>query len=56
MIQLTHANLKTPIYLVASLIYCYYFSETHKATLIMGNGGALIPVSESPEEVANALK
>lgn len=50
-ITLTHANVKKQAEVAVNLIAAYWYSEAHKATLVMATGGAMIPVLESPEEV-----
>lgn len=54
-IELTHANTKATIVVVASQVFSFYFSEGHKCTLVLSAGGALLPVKESSEEIRKLL-
>lgn len=47
----THANNSKPIYVARPLIFSVYYSEANKATHIVANGGAIIPVSEPLDKV-----
>lgn len=51
LVQLTHANYKTSIYLTKQTMFSWYFSEAQKCTMVIATGGAMIPVLESPKEV-----
>jgi hypothetical protein len=54
-ITLTHANLKISVDIAVNTIFAYYFSESHKATLIVSTGGQVMPVLEKVEAVREAL-
>jgi hypothetical protein len=49
---LTHANLKTPIWVDLDLLGAWFYSETNKATHLILIAGAMMPVLESCEEIA----
>ena len=53
---LTHANMKTPIYIARPLIFSVYYSEAQKATYVVAAGGAIIPVQESVDKVVEMWK
>ena len=55
MITLTHANTGDVVNVVASLIFAYYYSNTHQATIVVGLGGAMFPVKESPIDINEKL-
>ena len=55
LIKVTHANLSRPVWLVKELIAGFYYSEAHKATHIVSNGGAIFPALESEEELKALL-
>ena len=55
-VQFTHANLNTPIFVTKTQVFSLYFSETHKATLLLATGGAMIPVKESLDEARKKLQ
>lgn len=55
-IEFTHANLGTPIYVTVTQVFSVYYSETHKATLLLATGGAMIPVKESLDAVRQKLQ
>lgn len=50
-IEVTHANQHTKVYVPVTQIFAYYYSEGHKATLLLATGGAMLPIKESPDEV-----
>jgi len=50
-IEVTHANTNAAIFVPVSKIFAYYHSEGHKATLLLADGGAMLPVKETPDEV-----
>jgi hypothetical protein len=52
----THANLNTPVEVLLSQLFTYYYSESHKSTLLLAIGGAMIPVKEGVDEVRKALQ
>lgn len=56
LLKFNHANLATPVYIPESLIFAHYYSPGNKATLLVASGGAIVPVSESPEEVSKKLE
>lgn len=51
-IKVTHANLNTPVEVSVGLIYARYYSAGHKSTMLLSSGGALVPVSETLEQIA----
>lgn len=56
MITVTHANIPdTKISVVADQIFCYYYSQAHKCTHLIGPGSSMIPVSESMETIQTLL-
>lgn len=52
LIQLTHANLNTPLIVDAALLGAWYYSQSQRCTIVMLSGGAAAPVKESVEEVS----
>lgn len=52
----THANLGRPVEVSASLIFSFYYSESHKCVFLVASGGAIIPVSESLEVVREKVQ
>ena len=50
-IEVTHANNAAKIFVPVNQIFAVYYSEGHKATLVMATGGAMIPVKETADEV-----
>lgn len=55
MIELTNANTKDKLFFIKQQIFAFWYSAHYKATIISAVGGALIPVSESVEEVTKQL-
>jgi hypothetical protein len=55
-IELTHANTNKKIVVSKPLIFAFYFSETHKCTLILATGGAMLPVKESEDEIKEKMR
>jgi hypothetical protein len=49
--KFTHANTKVEILVSLPLVFCAYYSEATKCTHLLANGGAIIPIVESPEIV-----
>lgn len=49
-----HANTLKEVTIIRDMIFTWFLSDAHKSTLIMGTGGALIPIAESPEQVEKA--
>lgn len=49
--KLTHANKNTDIHIDIHQVFTAWFSLHHKATLVMADAGAMLPVKESAEEV-----
>jgi hypothetical protein len=56
LLTFTHANLNTPIEVVAGQVFSYYYSNSHKCVLLLAVGGAMIPVAESMEEVREKMQ
>lgn len=54
-ITVLHANTKALVEVATDLIFAYYYSPASKSTYLVANGGAIIPVSESPEEIKQKL-
>lgn len=52
----THANSHQPVVISEALAFSWWHSPAHKSTYIMGNGGALIPVLETFEEVTKRIQ
>lgn len=50
-VKFTHANNKVPVYVTKELTWNVYYSEGHKSTFIVSNGGSVIPVVEPVAEV-----
>lgn len=50
-IEVTHANNNSKIYVPVTQIFAYYYSEGHKATLLLATGGAMLPVKETVDEI-----
>lgn len=55
-LEVTHANANTKVIVVRELLFSFYYSEGHKAVLLMSTGGGMIPVKESLENVSELLK
>lgn len=53
-LKFTHANSQKDIYVAKPLIFSCYYSDAHKATHIVANGGAIIPVLDSLDNVVKA--
>lgn len=57
----THANLKDEnqkplmIGIAKQLLFSFYFSQHHQCTHLIANGGAIVPVLERPEQVAQVV-
>ena len=51
LLEFTHANNRQKVYVAKSLIFSIYYAEVNKCTFILSSGGAILPVSESVEEV-----
>jgi len=52
LIRLTHATFNTHIYVPTVSVFSWYHSPNSKCTHIVASGGAMLPVSESVDEVA----
>jgi hypothetical protein len=37
-------------------VFSFYYSQGHKATLLLATGGAMIPVSEPVEKITEDMK
>jgi len=55
-IELTHSNKLEKISVVKEQVAFVYFSPAHNATFVVATGGAIIPVSETKEQVTSLLK
>lgn len=56
MLELTHANMPdTKIVIVVDQIFCFYFSQAHQTTHIVGPGSSMIPVAESVARIQQLL-
>ena len=56
LLTFTHANLNRPVEVAAQLVFGFYYSDSHKCVFLVASGGAIIPVSESQEEVRAKLQ
>jgi hypothetical protein len=54
-LEFTHATLNTKIIVAKLLLFSFYYSQQLKCTMLLAAGGALIPVTESVEEVRAKL-
>lgn len=52
----THANLHTEVVVDMDKVFSFYYSQGHKATLLLATGGAMIPVSEPVEKIEQDMK
>lgn len=50
-IILTHANHECELYLYTHMVFGVWYSSAHRATVVLANGGAMVPVLESVDEV-----
>ena len=50
-IVFTHANTKRDVVVTREMVWNIYYSSAHAATHLVSNAGAIIPVSESVDEV-----
>jgi hypothetical protein len=50
-IKLTHANFKKEVILTREQVWAIYYSESHQCTHIVSTAGAIVPVSESVDDV-----
>ena len=57
LVELTHANAagSPTIYVVPSQIFSWYVSSTAKCTHVVSTGGAMLPVSETPDQILQKL-
>ncbi len=56
LIEVTHATLNSKVFVARALIFSFYWSDTHKATLLLAVGGAMLPVKESVDEIKSKLQ
>lgn len=54
--KFTHANTKQEVHIALPLVFSSYYSEATKCTHVLATGGAIIPISESPELVMGFVK
>jgi hypothetical protein len=55
-IEVTHANLHTKVVVAVDLLFSWYYSPTHKSTMLVSTAGGLIPCLESPDEITTKLQ
>lgn len=55
MIKVTHANTKAVAFIFKNKIWGYYYSESHKSTMLFSTEGGLFPVKESVDEIKELL-
>lgn len=55
LIELTNPNTKDKLFFITQQIFAFWYSTQHRSTIISAVGGALIPVTESVEEVTRLL-
>lgn len=55
-LKLTHANTKRDIFVASPLVFACYYSDASKCTHVLASGGAIIPVTETPEIVMNQVE
>jgi hypothetical protein len=51
LLEFTHVNYNTPIFIVATQLVYFYFSTQHNCVMLVGPGGTMIGVKESMEAV-----
>ena len=56
LLKYTHANLNTEVVVDMDKVFSFYYSQGHKATLLLATGGAMIPVSEPVEKITEDMK
>jgi hypothetical protein len=54
-VRLTHANLKTRMYVTKQLVGGFYHSPANKCTHVVLSGGAVFPALESEDEIARLI-
>jgi hypothetical protein len=55
--EVTHANHEaTPIVVDARQFFAAYYSTTHKCTLLLASGGAMMPVKETVDQVKEKVR
>jgi hypothetical protein len=55
-LNLTHANLEKDVSINPQLLFGWYWSDSHKATILISTNGGAIPVSETKEKVDQLMK
>ena len=50
-IKVTHANTDEEIFISPQLLFGVYYMDAHKSTVLVANGGAMLPVKETVKEV-----
>lgn len=55
-VKFVHSNLKTDVFVFAELVAAVYFLKNNNTTAILSNGGALIPVEGTVEEVTKQIE
>lgn len=53
--KFTHANNNQVLYVAANQVAGFYYSPHHKSTMIVATGGAVLPVTETVEQVQSVL-
>jgi hypothetical protein len=55
-LKLTHANLSQPVWIAKNQLFSFYYSPSSDATHVLATGGAVLPVTESVDEMIRLLK
>jgi glutamine amidotransferase-like uncharacterized protein len=56
LVKLTHANNRSPVYIVRGLVAGWYWSDAHKASHVVMNGGAVFPALEKLDDVKRLME
>lgn len=55
-ITVKHANLHTEVAVAVDLLFGWYYSPTHKSTMLVSNAGGLIPCLDSIDEITEKVQ